>query len=193
MGATRAQVAAGLRSFRTSAEGAPGRLNLYADGRRTVIVDFAHNEAGLTVALEVARGLARRIGPGAPVVAIIGTAGDRPDDTLRGVGRIAARQADAVAIKESLHYLRGRTREGVIGELRTGLRAGGLDPADVPLHNDEVSAVRAELTDVARPLGDGTAGVLLVMCHEDRAGVAALLVALGFTPVDGGGPARPST
>jgi cyanophycin synthetase len=192
MGASRAQVATGLRGFRASAEGAPGRLNLYADGRRTVIVDFAHNEAGLTVALQVARGLARRIAPDAPVVAIIGTAGDRPDDTLRGVGRIAAQHADAVTIKESLHYLRGRTREGVIGELRTGLRTGGVDAASVPVHIDEVTAVRAELTDARRPLGDGAPGVLLVMCHENRVGVAALLAALGFAQVDASGPAPPS-
>ena len=67
MGATRAEVAAGLRGFRTTADQAPGRLNLYTDGRRTVIVDFAHNEAGLAVALDTARGLARRIAADAPV------------------------------------------------------------------------------------------------------------------------------
>jgi cyanophycin synthetase len=184
MGATREEVAAGLRAFRPTADQAPGRLNRYADGRRTVIVDFAHNEAGLAVALATARGLARRIGPDAPVVAIIGTAGDRPDDTLRAIGRVAAETADAVAIKESLHYLRGRTREGVIGELRTGLRQGGMDPASVPVHIDEVTAVRAELTDPARPMGGGAAGVLLVMTHEQRSGVAGLLAALGFTPLD---------
>ena len=44
---------------------------------------------------------------------IIGSAGDRPDDTLRGIGRIAAERADRVVIKEMLRYLRGRTRESV--------------------------------------------------------------------------------
>ena len=183
MGATRADVAAGLRGYRTTADQAPGRLNLYTDGRRTVIVDFAHNDAGLTVALDTARALARRIAPEAPVVAVIGTAGDRPDDTLRAVGRVAAQRADALSIKESLHYLRGRTREGVIGELRTGIRSGGRDPATIPVWIDEVTAVRAELTDPARPMGGGAAGVLLVMCHEQRAGLATLLAALGFAPV----------
>jgi cyanophycin synthetase len=184
MGATREVVAAGLRAFRPTADQAPGRLNRYSDGSRTVIVDFAHNEAGLGVALSTARGLARRLGPDAPVVAIIGTAGDRPDDTLRAIGRVAAHDADAVAIKESLHYLRGRTREGVVGELRVGLRQGGVDPATVPVHIDEVTAVRAELTDPARPMGSGAAGVLLVMTHEQRSAVAGLLAALGFRPLD---------
>ena len=181
MGATREDVGAGLRGFRPDADQAPGRLNLYGDGRRTVIVDFAHNDAGLAVALDTARRLAGRIAPDAPVVVIIGTAGDRPDDTLRAVGRVAAQRADAVTIKESLRYLRGRTRDDVIGELRTGLRSGGMDTATVPVHLDEVAAVRAELTDPSRPLGGGAPGVLLVMTHEQRTEVASLLAALGFT------------
>jgi len=187
MGATREHVAAGLRAYRATADQAPGRMNLYGDGSRIAIVDFAHNEAGLSVALETARGLARRMrdNAGGPVVAIIGAAGDRPDDTLRGVGRIAAEDADAVVIKESLHYLRGRTRESLIGELRTGIRAGGGDPAAVPVHVDEVTAVRTELTAAGRPLGDGTAGVLLVLCHEDRTGVTSVLASLGFRPIEG--------
>jgi cyanophycin synthetase len=183
MGATREQVAAGLSAFRSSAEATPGRLNLYGDGARIAIVDFAHNEAGLAVALRTARALASTLGASAPVVVVIGTAGDRPDDTLRGVGRIAAQLADEVVIKESLHYLRGRTRAAVVGELRTGIREGGRDAAAVPVHETEVLAVRAELTDPARPLGDGRPGVLLVMTHEDRAGVAAALAELGFDPM----------
>jgi hypothetical protein len=64
------------------------------------------------------------------------------------------------------------------------LRQGGVDPATVPVHIDEVTAVRAELTDPARPMGSGAAGVLLVMTHEQRSGVAGLLAALGFRPLD---------
>ena len=41
-------------------------------------------------------------GRAAPITAIIGTAGDRPDDTLRGIGRIAAERAQRVAIKQTL-------------------------------------------------------------------------------------------
>jgi cyanophycin synthetase len=103
MGATREQVAAGLQDFEPTADLSPGRLNLFRLGRRTVIVDFAHNEAGTEAILDVALGLAA----GAPVTAIIGTAGDRPDETLRGIGAIAARRAGQVVIKETREYLRG--------------------------------------------------------------------------------------
>ena len=66
---------------------------------------------GSSAILDVAEGIAAgAAGRAAPITAIIGTAGDRPDDTLRGIGRIAAERAQRVAIKETLEYLRGRTR-----------------------------------------------------------------------------------
>ena len=119
------EVADGLRDFRPSAELAPGRLNLFRAGSRLVIVDFAHNEAGVEAVLDVADGIAGgAAGRAAPITVIVGTAGDRPDDTLRGIGRIAGRRADRVAIKETLRYLRGRTRQSVVGEILAGVRSG---------------------------------------------------------------------
>src|SRR3712207_8379757 len=50
------------------------------------------------------------------VTFIVGLAGDRPDDTLRGVGRMVASRTDRFVQKEMIHYLRGRTRESVLGE-----------------------------------------------------------------------------
>jgi len=194
LGATREQVAAGLRSFRPAADQMPGRLNLYRLGRRLIVVDFAHNEAGLNALFEVAESIAgrrrqqgragRQPGEGATISAIIGTAGDRPDDSLRAIGRVAARRADQVALKETIKYLRGRTRHSVIGELQAGLRDGGLRPADVPVYADEVSALRGELTDAGRMAGaDDGRRVVLLMCHADRAGVERLLIELGAQPL----------
>src|SRR4029079_18236133 len=118
LGATIAQVRDGPATFAPDAARSPGRLNLFRLGARVVIVDFAHNEAGVSAVLDVAEGIAAgAAGRAAPITAIIGTAGDRPDDTLRGIGRIAGSRAQRVAIKETPHYLRGRTRESIIGEL----------------------------------------------------------------------------
>jgi cyanophycin synthetase len=182
MGATREQVVAGLRDFRPSAELSPGRLNLFRMGRRTVIVDFAHNEAGTAAILDVARALAARdAGPGgsrSQVTAIIGTAGDRPDETVRGVGRIAAEAADRVILKETIHYLRGRDRADVVGLLRAGLDEGGLDGAAAPLHETETGALAAVLDEP-----DPT-GVVVLFCHEERDAVFALLRARGATQLD---------
>ncbi len=189
LGATIDQVREGLHDFAPSAERSPGRLNLFRIGARTVIVDFAHNEAGVGAVLDVAQGIAAgAAGRAAPITAIIGTAGDRPDDTLRGIGRIAAERAQRVAIKQTLRYLRGRTPESVVGEIMVGVVAGGVDAADVPIYDSETDALRAELNGAA---GGGAHGarpdsprVIVLMCHEDRDGVFALLDQMGARPID---------
>ena len=181
MGATVEQVAAGLRDFRPSADLSPGRMNLFRLGARTVIVDFAHNEAGTEAILGVARALAVHAdGSVAPVTAIIGTAGDRPDDTLRGIGRLAAEGADRVALKETLRYLRGRDRESIVAVLREGLAEGGVDLAGVPLYESETLALETEL---ARG-GNDDDRVVVLFCHQERDEVFALLERLGAVPLD---------
>ena len=120
---------------------------------------------------------------------IVGTAGDRPDDTLRGIARIAASRAQRVAIKETLKYLRGRTRASVVGEILAGMSAGGVKREAVPVYESETAALRAELNgtgpaaaaDGARP---DSPRVIVLMCHEDREGVFELLSSMGARPVD---------
>jgi cyanophycin synthetase len=189
LGATIEQVREGLADFAPSAERSPGRLNLYRIGAKIVIVDFAHNEAGVGAVLDVAQGIAAgAAGRTAPITAIIGTAGDRPDDTLRGIGRIAAERSQRVAIKQTLKYLRGRTAGSVVGELMVGVVAGGGSPADVPIYDSETEALQAELTGAAGAGANGgrsdAARVIVLLCHEDRDGVFALLARLGARPVD---------
>jgi len=189
LSATIAQVRDGLSDFAPSAERSPGRLNLYRLGAKVVIVDFAHNEAGVGAVLDVAQGLAAgAAGRAAPITAIIGTAGDRPDDTLRGIGRIAAERAQRVAIKQTLKYLRGRTPESVVGELMVGVVAGGGNAADVPIYDSETEALQAELNGSAGAGAHGgrpdAARVIVLMCHEDREGVFELLKRVGARPVD---------
>jgi cyanophycin synthetase len=190
LGATIEQVADGLRDFRPDTDRSPGRLNLFRLGGRIVIVDFAHNEAGIDAVLDVAEGIAGgAAGRAAPITIIIGTAGDRPDDTLRGIGRIAARRAQRVAIKETQGYLRGRTREAVIGELLAGVVAGGRSADEVPVYPTEIAALRAELNGAAsaadaRGLRPDAARVVVLMCHEQRDDVFALLDELGARPID---------
>src|SRR6478735_1593581 len=189
LGATIAQVREGLAAFSPDAARSPGRLNLFRLGARVVIVDFAHNEAGVSAVLDVAEGIAAgAAGRAAPITAIIGTAGDRPDDTLRGIGRIAAERAQRVAIKQTLGYLRGRTAESVVGELMVGVVSGGVSATDVPIYDSETDALRAELNGAAGAGAHGGKGdaarVIVLMCHEDRTGVFELLEKLGARPVD---------
>jgi cyanophycin synthetase len=189
LGATIAQVRDGLVDFAPSAERSPGRLNLYRLGARVIIVDFAHNEAGVAAILDVAEGIAAgSAARAAPITAIIGTAGDRPDDTLRGIGRIAASRAQRVAIKETLRYLRGRTAQSVIGELLAGIKAAGVSASEVPVYRSETEALRAELHGSAGAAAGGgrpdAARVIVLLCHEEREAVFELLAEVGARPVD---------
>ncbi len=198
LGATLEQVADGLRDFRPSAELSPGRLNLFRLGSRTVIVDFAHNEAGTEAILDVAAAIAGgAAGPAAPVTAIIGTAGDRPDDSLRGIGRIAAGMAQRVVIKETIAYLRGRDRAELVRLLGEGLAQGGVDPATITVYGTEAEALEAEL------VGSGSAAagegrpdaprIVVLFCHQDRDEVFALLERLGAHGVDAAAELRELT
>jgi cyanophycin synthetase len=188
MGAILAQVGAGLRSFRPTQEDSRGRLNVFRDRSRVVVVDFAHNEAGVGVLLDVAEAIAESIGQGrgtgkggrAMTTFIVGLAGDRPDDTLRGVGRLVAARVDRVVQKEMLHYLRGRTRESVLGEIRGGGAEGGWT-GEIPLLLDEPTAVAAELD---RTENATEPEVIVLLCHEDREGVYSLLERRRIKPVN---------
>ena len=190
LGATIEQVRRGLVDFRPSSEHSPGRLNLFRVGQRVVIVDFAHNEAGISAVLDVAEGIAGgAAGRAAPITVIVGTAGDRPDDTLRGIGKIAAQRAQRVAIKETLRYLRGRSRSSVIGEIMAGISAGGVKRESVPIYETETEALKAELNGTGAAAGGNGARpdsprVIVLMCHEDRDGVFEFLKSVGARPVD---------
>jgi cyanophycin synthetase len=180
LGATIDEVRDGLVDFRPTTDRSPGRLNLYRLGARIVIVDFAHNEAGVSAILDVAEGIAGgAAGRAAPITMIVGTAGDRPDDTLRGIARISAERAQRVAIKETQKYLRGRSRESIVGELMAGIRAARVPTTDVPVYESETAALRAELADAT-----GKPRIVVLLCHEERDEVFALLKSLGAKPID---------
>ena len=183
LGVSLAGVKRGLETFVPSTEDSRGRLNVFRDDRRVVVVDFAHNEAGVAVLLDVVVAIARATGADgrrAPISAIVGLAGDRPDDTLRGVGRQVAQRVDRFVQKEMLHYLRGRTREAVLGEIRAGAVEGGWT-GDIPVYGSEPEALGAELDrteDAPRP------EVIVLLCHEDRDGVYSLIAERGLRPIN---------
>jgi cyanophycin synthetase len=103
------QIRQGMASFENDAAHNPGRLNIYSCDGVTVVLDFAHNEIGLTHLIQFGRGDIRGDGR---LISIIGTAGDRNDVSLKAIGRIAAEQSDIVIAKGTATYLRGRTLDG---------------------------------------------------------------------------------
>jgi cyanophycin synthetase len=152
----------GLKSFRSDTRSNVGRLNVFRLDGRIVIVDYAHNESGLEALIEFARGL---MGGEGRLHAIIGTAGDRQDSVLNGLGRIAAERSDAIFVKENVKYLRGRERHEQIDCMVEGIEAAGGLAKLAGTFDGEHSAVVAAI-ERSQP-GDAIA----VMCVEEQLGV----------------------
>lgn len=172
----------GLRTFLPDAVHNAGRMNVYSlpleAGEVSVVIDMAHNEAGLQALLRVARGLAP---PGSRVVLGLGTGGDRTDEILVDLGALAGLGADRVHIEHKEHYLRGRTMAELEDKLREGLSRVGASP---------VSSSETELQGLAAMLADARDGdVLAEMVHSDRALLHQWLLGHGGS-VDGPGAIR---
>lgn len=165
LGVPRSAVVEGLRTFAPDPEHNWGRLNTYSvplpsGGKATVIMDMAHNEAGLEALLDVARGLAA---PGGAVRLGLGCAGDRADEAIIAMGEIAGKGAEEVALKVARHYLRGREEEDLLALFREGLAKVGV--LDVPGYETELEALQAIVPHAL----DGD--VVALMCHAERAEV----------------------
>lgn len=166
-----AAVVEGLTGFVPDARHNPGRMNTFTRGKVSVVVDLAHNEAGLEALLEIMDGLRP---PGGRLLLALGAVGDRSDEVIDRIGELGARDADVVVIAHKQKYLRGRTTEELDVLLRAAAARVGVGP--VPSYPTELAGL-GSLVDQARP-GD----VVALMCHEDRDGVYGWLAAEGFTP-----------
>jgi cyanophycin synthetase len=161
------QVRDGLTSFENSPEQNVGRLNVVRVGDVTVIVDYAHNESGLSHLLNFGR---LHIGDGGRLISIIGTAGDRTEHSLREIGRIAAMGSDAVIIKGTERFLRGRTLQEMIDLYSEGVRLGGKV---APVEEMELPAV------VRAVEGAKSGDVIAIMAQEQIPEILEYLRELG--------------
>ena len=178
LGMPRAAVVEGLRTFRPDPVLNEGRLNTYSvpaaeGGSATVILDMAHNEAGLEALLEVAHGLTAQ---GGRVHLGLGATGDRPDEAIQGLGELAGKGADHVVLAHKRKYLRGRTIEDIEAHLRAGLGRVGV------VETESFDSETEGITAMMRSVGDGD--VVALMCHEQRAEIAEWLHGLGATADD---------
>ena len=133
-------VVRGLKTFVLDPVRNPGRTNLFGVDGRIVVIDYAHNEAGMIGLAEVLDGLRRE---GREVWLAICTAGDRTDRILHAFAFRAAVGSDHLAVAELLHYLRGRSRADIVERLREGAREAGVE--DVPSYDDELVALETML------------------------------------------------
>ncbi len=112
----------GLTTFNAGTAQTPGRLNFVEVGDVTVLMDYAHNPAGL-------RGLRNfidKLSHKYRTVVINGT-GDRRDDDIREFGKIAGDTFDRIVIRTG-NYLRGRQPEELHALLQEGIAQSENSP-----------------------------------------------------------------
>ena len=169
IGLPRAAVVEGLMTFRPDAEHNPGRMNTFTRDGVSVVVDLAHNEAGLEALLEIMNGIRPF---GGRLLLALGAVGDRQDEVVGALGEMGARDADVVVIAHKAGYLRGRTTDDLDAVFREGAARVGVH--EVPSYPTEVAGLEA----LVAQAHDGD--IVGLMCHEDRQGVYDWLAENGF-------------
>jgi len=113
-----------LESFASSYADNPGRFNIIDDHDFKVILDYAHNAASLRA---LAQCLPQLRAAGGRTIAMVSTPGDRRDDDIVEIGRIAVESFDHVVFREGPDG-RGRPRGQVLTLLESGALQAGASP-----------------------------------------------------------------
>src|ERR1017187_723568 len=105
-----------LETFIPSSAQTPGRMNIFNFKDYTVMIDFAHNADGF-------RGIKEFLSTiDSPYkIGIITGTGDRRDDDIRDLGRIASEMFDHIIIRQD-KFLRGREAEDIVRLLVEGIK-----------------------------------------------------------------------
>lgn len=150
----------GLAGFASSFEQNPGRLNVFDGHDFRVILDYAHNPASLSALAEM---LTQMKGRHRRVIGMVSIPGDRRNEDILTMGRIAAGVFDTLVFREAPDG-RGRPSGEVNTLLTDGALQAGAQSKDVHRIMDERAAAEACLA-MAQP------GDLVVLLPTDVAGV----------------------
>ncbi len=160
---TLADIRSGLRAMQTLDN--PGRANLYRFGGINVLLDFAHNPAGVEAVIELAAEL-----PAKRRLLVIGQSGDRTDDDIKYLASANLElRFERILIKRLDSHGRGRPTGEVADMLYTAFREQGYGARQIGVLDKEMDALRAAIR-------WSRAGDLVVfLAHEDRDAVMAYL------------------
>jgi cyanophycin synthetase len=143
---------AGLETFIPSAAQTPGRLNLFKFENFQVLLDYAHNPAGMRALQKFTNNLDATV-----KVGIIAGIGDRREEDNNEMGGIAAEMFDEVIIRQDKR-LRGKTEEELIKMLDDGIRA--KDP------NKKITIIPSEKEAITHAIHNAQKGSLIVLCSD---------------------------
>ncbi len=141
-----------IESFIPSAAQTPGRLNLFRFREFNVLLDYAHNPAGL----RALKSLVEKM-KGAPKIGMIAGIGDRRDEDNFEVGVVAAEAFDEIIIRQDKN-LRGKSEKDIIDMIHKGIKS--VDP-DKP-----VTIITSEKEAITHAITTAKKGTLLVFCSD---------------------------
>jgi cyanophycin synthetase len=141
-----------IESFIPSPSQTPGRLNLFKFKDYTILLDYAHNEAGL----RALKGMVDRMEASVKVGVIAGIGDRRPQDN-QAIGRVAAEMFDEIIIRQDKN-LRGRTEAELIEMLQQGIQS--VDPAK------PVRVFATEHEAISHTVQHAQKGALIVLCSD---------------------------
>jgi cyanophycin synthetase len=146
-----------VASFAPSPEQTPGRLNIFKIRDFEVMIDYAHNPAGMRA---LGKFLNRVDSPFK--VGVFTAVGDRREEDIMEIGGVAAELFDKIVIRLD-EYLRGATPEYIVATLKKGITAVKPD-MEIEYIPNEVDAIRSVIEN-AKP------GSFITLCTDkiDRA------------------------
>ena len=141
MGVKLEDIRHGLRTFDTTFFQAPGRLNIFDEHPFRVILDYGHNPAAVKAMCE----LVGRLEVKGTRICVLAAPGDRRDEDIREIARLAAEAAFDHYLCRRDDNLRGRGPEEVPRLLRDTLLEHGVPEDHVEVLPEEQAAVDAAL------------------------------------------------
>ena len=146
------EIGKSLISFSPSPTQTPGRMNLYNFGNYDVMIDYAHNAAGLLAIKDFLGHSSYQ-----HTMGIVASMGDRREEDNLEMGRIAAEIFDTVIIREDAD-LRGRAPGETIEIIKKGIASSDRNP--------KVTAIANEKQALSYAMKNALPGTLILHCTE---------------------------
>lgn len=140
MGVKVENIRQGLRTFDTSYFQVPGRTNVFDELPFKVILDYGHNPA----AVQAMTDLALRLECSGRRVCVLSAPGDRRDEDIRAIARIAGKAFDHIIVRRD-DDLRGRGPDEVPRMMEDELLQTGYPREHIEVIPDEQAAIAAAL------------------------------------------------
>jgi len=141
-----------LETFIPSASQTPGRLNLFKFENFSILLDYAHNPAGMRALQKFIDNLEATV-----KVGIIAGVGDRRKEDTNELGSIAAEMFDEIIIRQDKH-LRGKSEEELIKMLDDGIKM--KDP------NKKTTIIPSEKEAITHAVNNAIKGSLIILCSD---------------------------